>query len=278
METRGQIASESRVESIFSGNIHSISLGGGIHLREFANAGCGAVGMSTGIVEFAQDAVLNYHFHPISEAIVVLAGTARISVEGRQYLLAPFDCIHVPADTVHEVSNPSESSALVAFSAFASSNPKRQFVKQQFDIEFRGTENPTDIDPEYIVRFEEKTRFYELSKGAKFIDLFAGRFGAVGICGGYGRFEPGASLPCHFHEYDESISIVDGEAICLVHGKKYAPLANCDTAVIPRGRPHRFINDSNSSMAMIWVYAGSEPERSVVDPGHCSGSLVWPSL
>ncbi len=45
-----------------------------------------------------------------------------------------------------------------------------------------------------------------------FSDSFAGRFGAVGICGGYGQFAPSSSLPCHTHHYDESVTIITGEA------------------------------------------------------------------
>jgi hypothetical protein len=28
-------------------------------------------------------------------------------------------------------------------------------------------------------------------------------------------------------------------------------------------------------MAMIWVYAGNEPTRRLVDLGYCSGGLPW---
>ncbi len=28
-------------------------------------------------------------------------------------------------------------------------------------------------------------------------------------------------------------------------------------------------------MAMIWVYAGSEPERNILDVGYCKGTLEW---
>jgi hypothetical protein len=75
-------------------------------------------------------------------------------------------------------------------------------------------------EPESVVRFADVVAD-ELSPGAEFRDLFAGRFGAVGICGGYGRFLPECSLPCHTHMYDESITIVEGEAACLVAGKEY---------------------------------------------------------
>jgi len=60
------------------------------------------------------------------------------------------------------------------------------------------------------------------------------RFGSVGICGGYGEFNPGSSLPCHLHKYDESITIIKGEAICEVAGKRYL-LSDCDTGFVPEG-------------------------------------------
>jgi len=93
--------------------------------------------------------------------------------------------------------------------------------------------------------------------------------GSQGICGGYGRFDRGTSLPCHVHEYDESISIVEGKAICEVAGRR-TTLSNCETAVIPAGLPHRFINDFNEPMAMIWVYAGDMPTRKLVDASLCT--------
>ncbi len=94
----------------------------------------------------------------------------------------------------------------------------------------------------------------------------------VVVSGGYGVFEPGASLPCHDHHYDESITIVRGRAICQVAGREYA-LADCATACIPRGRPHRFLNRSDRPLAMIWIYAGDEPERSLIEAGCCAGTV-----
>jgi oxalate decarboxylase/phosphoglucose isomerase-like protein (cupin superfamily) len=42
-------------------------------------------------------------------------------------------------------------------------------------------------------------------------------------------------------------------------------MRDCSTALQPRGRVHYFINESAKPMAMIWVYAGPQPERIVVD-------------
>lgn len=127
-----------------------------------------------------------------------------------------------------------------------------------------------DSDPETLIRFAEAP-VYELAPNALFRDLFNSRLGSRGICGGYGRFQPGASLPCHFHGYDESITIVEGAAVCQAAGQEYT-LAGLDTACIPEGRPHRFLNWTEQPMAMLWVYAGDEPERTVVDSCRCGNS------
>ncbi len=272
IETKGRGAA--RAESIHPGGAKPSSLGGGVWIREFASGACGAVGFSTGTATLEPGAILPYHKHSFSEVITILSGAANAAVEGRSYLLQPFDAMHFPAGVAHQVGNVSSDSALVALWAFASAEPARQPVDQPFRVVNRGLSNPSPDVPETITRFAE-AEVYELSEGTEFRDLFAGRFGSVGICGGYGRFQPGASLPCHVHQFDESITIVEGDAICLVQGRRYC-LSKCDTAFVPEARPHRFVNESESLMAMVWVYSGSEPERTLVDAGFCDGTLSWP--
>jgi putative monooxygenase len=272
IETTGTGAS--RTESIHPGRAKASSLGAGVWIREFASGACGAVGFSTGTATLEAGAVLPYHNHSFSEVITILSGTACAAAEGRSYLLKPFDAMHFPANLAHEVTNVSPDSPLVALWAFASAEPTRQPVDQSFVVVNHGLSSPPPDVPEAITRFAE-AEIYFLSEGAEFRDLFAGRFGSVGICGGYGRFRPGASLPCHVHQFDESITIVEGDAICLVQGKRYR-LNGCDTAFVPEARPHRFLNQSESPMAMVWVYSGSEPERTLVDPAYCDGTLSWP--
>jgi putative monooxygenase len=272
----GQYFLKNRAETILSGAAATSLLAEGVRLRGFASAACEAQGFSTGAVTFTPGATLACHRHPIGEAIIILEGTALIAVEGRRYMLQPLDCLYVPAEIAHEVANPAPDSTLVAFSAFASNRPARNFVNGDFQPQERGLSNPNPHDPEFIVRGSQAER-YELSEGAWFVDLFASRFHSVGICGGYGRFDPGASLPCHVHKFDESISIVQGEALCLVRGNRYR-LSGCDTAFVPEGQPHRFLNLSDAPMAMIWVYAGDEPERTVVNAEYCDGALAWPGV
>jgi quercetin dioxygenase-like cupin family protein len=249
-------------------------ISGGVQIRTFVSSACGATAFSTCLAIFEPGGRLTLHQHPVSEALTVVEGEALFEVEGRTYRMAPLDCAHVPAGTPHAVSNLSRDRELIVHTAFASAQPTRELVNQEFPIEARGFGDPSANDPESIIRFAKGT-IYELAPGAFFTDLFAHRFGAVGICGGYGRFQPRASLPCHVHAYDESITIIQGEAKCLVQGREYE-LSGCATAYIPEGLPHRFLNESNDEMAMIWVYAGAEPDRQIVDNGYCSGALSWP--
>ena len=273
MPLDAQSVAQNRTESIHSGQAEATKLVKGVWLREFASKNCGASAFTTCSATFDPAAVLPYHKHSFSEAIVVLSGQARIDVEGRSYLLEAFDCLHVPAGIAHETANASGNSKLVLLSAFAANVVTRDPVETKFAVKEKGKDNPSADDPENIVRFNQAEK-YDLSEGAEFKDLFAGRFGAKGICGGYGRFQPGASLPCHIHEYDESITIIEGEAVCLVQGNRYL-VSGYDTAFVPQGRPHRFLNYSNAPMAMIWVYSGTEPERTLVDAAYCDGSMAW---
>jgi quercetin dioxygenase-like cupin family protein len=241
-----------------------------VALRMFASAECGSTAMSTGTATFGPGERLLYHTHDVSEAVTILEGESLFSVEGRAYHLGRLDCIHVPAGVAHEPMNASNTEPLTVFSAFASPAPSRTPARDQFKVIDCGRQNPTSSNPEHIIRFGE-TQSYELATGTDFCDLFAGRYGAVGICGGYGRFYPGSGLPCHIHDYDESITIIEGRAVCEVAGHRYT-LSGYDTAFIPAGKPHRFRNEFSDHMAMIWVYAGSEPARTLVDVKLCTGS------
>ncbi len=245
-----------------------------IALRTFVSQACGATGFSTGTATFEPEAVLPYHLHGCSEAITVLSGEALVVVAGRGYRLGRLDCMHLPAGVPHMVQNPQAGHGMVAHWSFASADPQRTFIDPARAFEDRGLGKPRAGDPEHLRRFAD-AEAYELADGAWFRDLFAQRFGAAGICGGYGRFRQGSSLPCHTHAYDESITILTGDATCMVQGSRYE-MTGMQTAFVPQGKPHRFLNSGESEMEMLWVYAGDEPDRLLVDPGYCSGSRAWP--
>jgi quercetin dioxygenase-like cupin family protein len=266
--------SNGRREKVISGRSRSlVEISPGVLLRELASQVSGVQGMSTGLAAFSPGSSLPYHRHDVSEAFTILSGDALAMVEGRTYRMGPLDCLHVPAGVAHSVINSSTKNKLMIHAAFGAVHPRRDFVKDSFRSVDRNYGLPDGHDPEHMVRIGTATR-YKLANGTSFCDLFAGRFGSVGICGGYGEFQPGTGLPCHLHDYDESITIIKGAATCQVMGAQYK-LSGYDTAMVPNGRPHRFLNESKDVMAMIWVYAGSEPQRTPVNARFCNGDWQW---
>jgi quercetin dioxygenase-like cupin family protein len=245
----------------------------GVALRIFVSAACGATGFSTGTATFEPGAVLPYHLHGCSEAITVLAGEALVVLAGRNYRMNRLDCMHVPAGVPHMIQNARAEQEMIAHWSFASAAPQRMFIDGAVTFEDRDLERPGPGDPEHLRRFAD-AEGYEPAEGTWFSDLFAKRFGAAGICGGYGRFKRGSSLPCHMHVYDESITILSGNATCMVQGSSYE-LMGVSTAFVPQGKPHRFLNSGENEMEMLWVYAGDEPDRLLVDSGYCSGLRTW---
>jgi len=259
----------SRTEFITAGNCEPVGeLAPGVVVRALANGDKGARGLTTGIATLALGSLIPYHKHPTGEAITVVSGEPEVLVQGRCYRLRRFDSIHVPADVAHAVRNPSSGQPAVLHTAFPTATPVREFVDDAYP-ENACIESRQDF-PENLRHFES-AKSYEAGEGTEARDLFAGRFGSRGVCGGHARFAPGAEIPCHAHDYDESITIVAGRAICRVADKEYR-LANLDTACIPQNRPHRFLNLGDLPMEMIWVYAGDEPARRLVDLQDCECS------
>ncbi len=224
----------------------------------------GARKLTTGLVSFEPASILPFHTHPVSEAITLLSGRAVVSIEGREYSLEPLDTIVIPCGLAHASWNPSASDPAKAHVALGSSSPGRDVVTTMFEPAPQPNNSSGVTGKERITRFRTAPRF-DAGPATSFIDHFNHHLmPGIEMSGGYGLFQPGGRLPAHFHDFDESICIMQGTAVCVVEGRRYQ-LANCSTALQPRGRVHYFVNESTEPMAMIWVYAGPLPERTVVD-------------
>jgi quercetin dioxygenase-like cupin family protein len=224
----------------------------------------GARNLTTGLVTFEPKAKLDYHTHLVSESITVLSGTAVVAVEGREYSLELLDTIVIPRGLAHAAWNTSATGRGLVHVALASDTPSRDLIATPFKSQAMPNESSHIHGKERVTRFVTATRF-EAGPGTSFIDHFNKTLmPGLEMSGGYGLFQPGGRLPAHFHDFDESICIIEGTAVCVVEGRRYEQ-SGCNTALQPRGRVHYFINESQKPMAMIWVYAGPTPERVIVD-------------
>jgi quercetin dioxygenase-like cupin family protein len=240
----------------------------GVELRPLAGGYSGARDLFTGLLTVRARASFPLYARPVTEALVLIDGHAAVEVEDRRYRLKPLDAVTVPPRAPRRVVNLSSDQPAVLHVALASAAPEQTWVNARFTAADQPAGSTGRPGAERLGRNDPAGRF-ELAPFARFQDLFgAGPSGAQGVRGGYGLFEPGARLPCHRHEFDESITIVRGTATCVVEGERHelSPLA---TALVPRGRCHYFINLTLEPMAMIWAYASDTPDRIVVDEALC---------
>jgi quercetin dioxygenase-like cupin family protein len=84
---------------------------------------------------------------------------------------------------------------------------------------------------------------------------------------GITAFEPGAAIGLHKHNCEESVMVLDGQAIAEIDGVQHY-LGPNDTTWIPADIPHRFINASGSeSMRIFWTYASIDATRTMLTTG-----------
>ena len=248
------------------GNGETVELEPGVKLEAMVGDFNTCRGLTTGIVTIEPEALLNYHTHPCGESITVLEGQAEIFVEGRTYQLGPLDNITIPRWLPHQARNPNPTQAARLHVALAMSIPEREPSVRPFEK----IEMPSDSNGvpgfERVTRIACATRLLGVGSGVEFTDYFnAELVPGLEMSGGFARFEPGGRLPNHIHVFDESICIIRGAASCQVEGRQYL-VDHCATAMVPRGRVHYFVNESDQPMEMVWVYAGPMPERIVIRP------------
>ena len=254
-----------------SGRGEMVELQAGVSFEVFVGDFNTARNLTTGVVVFDPESELDCHTHPCSESITVLEGEAEVSVEGRVYRLGPLDNIVIPRWLPHAARNPDTVNAVKLHVALPMSAPGLN----PNTTAFTRTEMPADSHGvaglERVTRFRSAVRSGGIGPGTEFVDYFnSDLVPGIEMSGGFGRFQPGGRLPAHLHDFDESICIIDGKANCLVEGRRYT-LENCATAMVPRGRVHYFINESEAVMEMVWVYAGPLPERIVIEDRLATG-------
>ena len=113
----------------------------------------------------------------------------------------------------------------------------------------------------------DEIKAHERGGGARTIPLVNRASGTTSFINGITIFEPGAAIPLHRHNCEESVMLLEGNAIAEIDGERHA-LKPQDTTFIPAGLPHRFINASSSEpMKILWIYASVNANRTIVETG-----------
>ena len=103
--------------------------------------------------------------------------------------------------------------------------------------------------------------------GARTIPLVTRGVGATGFINGITIFDPGASVPLHSHNCEESVMVLEGRAIVEIYGTEYE-VGTQDVTFLPANVPHRFRNASATEpMRILWTYASIDATRTIVATG-----------
>ena len=107
----------------------------------------------------------------------------------------------------------------------------------------------------------------ERGGGARTIPLVTRKVGSTRLLNGITSFEGGAAIPLHSHNCEESVMILEGNAIAEIGGVEHR-LGQHDTTWIPADVPHRFRNASETApMRIFWTYASVDATRTLVETG-----------
>jgi putative monooxygenase len=105
---------------------------------------------------------------------------------------------------------------------------------------------------------------HERGGGARTTPLVTRGIGSTSMLNGITEFGPGAAIPLHTHNCEESVMVLEGEAIAELDGVQHAMRAH-DTTWVPADVPHRFINASaTAKMRIFWTYASVDATRTIV--------------
>ena len=103
--------------------------------------------------------------------------------------------------------------------------------------------------------------------GARTIPLVGPRVGTKSFINGITEFGPGAAIPFHSHNCEESVMLLEGHAYLDIEGEVHE-LKPLDTTYIPPNVPHRFRNmSSTEGMKILWIYASVNATRTLIETG-----------
>jgi len=103
--------------------------------------------------------------------------------------------------------------------------------------------------------------------GIRTIPLVTSGIGSRSMLNGITTLDPGAAVPLHTHNCEESVIVLSGHARAYIDGVE-TDLEARDTTWIPAEVPHFFRNTSDTEpMSILWTYASIDATRTIVATG-----------
>ncbi len=111
---------------------------------------------------------------------------------------------------------------------------------------------------------------HERGGGARTTALVGPSIGASSFINGITSFAPASAIPFHSHNCEESVMLLEGEAMLDLEDREIR-LQPLDTTWIPPNVSHRFRNLSETQpMKIFWIYARVDATRKITETGQTS--------
>jgi quercetin dioxygenase-like cupin family protein len=107
---------------------------------------------------------------------------------------------------------------------------------------------------------------HERGNGARTVPLVTSGIGSTSLLNGITEFAPGGAIPLHTHNCEESVVVLEGEALVEIAGATHR-MGVHDTTWVPAGVPHRFVNAGPRRLRIFWTYASVDATRTLVATG-----------
>ncbi len=120
-----------------------------------------------------------------------------------------------------------------------------------------------------LVRAADVRRFFTRVEGVRTSHIVGPADGATEAVTGTTEFAPGTGLPLHWHNCEETVLILEGEALFEAAGERHA-LVTGDVTWTPSGVAHRFSNRGRGSMRILWAYGRADVTRTLAANGETS--------
>ena len=118
-----------------------------------------------------------------------------------------------------------------------------------------------------VLRPSELPR-HDRGGGASTTPLVGPACGASAFINGITSFGPGTKIPFHSHNCEESVMLLEGDAMLDIEGQESVRLQPMDTTWLPPDLPHRFRNLSDTqAMKILWIYARIDATRTLTESG-----------
>jgi quercetin dioxygenase-like cupin family protein len=116
-----------------------------------------------------------------------------------------------------------------------------------------------------VVRRPRELAPLDRGGGVRTVHLVNGAI-ATQFLTGTTEFDPGASLPLHSHDCEESVAVLEGQAAFEADGE-VIDLDVGDTTWLPAGVVHRFRNRGTGRLRILWIYGSARATRTIAATG-----------